>query len=66
VANETENQGQAPAEVTFMMLRERLIELARDGRRESIRVLLGRYGVGKLSELPKEKYGEVYMEVGKW
>lgn len=66
VAKKTESQGQALVEVTFTMLWERLIELARDGRQECIRALLGRYGVRKLTELPKEKYNEVFMEVEKW
>lgn len=65
-AKETENQGQAKNEVTFEMLRDRLIELARDGKRGMVRALLNRHGVRLLTELPGEKYGEVFMEVIKW
>lgn len=63
---DTNKQVQATSEVTFEMLRDRLIELARDGKREMIRVLLDKHGVRLLTELPREKYGEVYMEVEKW
>lgn len=62
----TENQLQTPQEVTFERLRDKLIELSRDGKRENIRALLDRYKVKLLTELPKEKYREVYMEVEKW
>lgn len=65
-AKETENQGQVTNEVTFEMLRDRLIELARDGKREMVRALLNRHGVRLLTELPGEKYDEVFMEVIKW
>lgn len=65
-AKKTEKQVQATHDVTFEMLRDRLIELARDGKRENIRALLDRYGVRLLTELPREKYGEVYVEVEKW
>jgi hypothetical protein len=62
---ELEKLRQAMGEVTFDMLRTRCIELARKGKREHVIALLDRYGVKLLTELPKEKYSEVYMEVKK-
>jgi hypothetical protein len=42
------------------------MELSRCGMGPPIRVMLNYYGVKKLSELPKEKYEELYREVSKW
>lgn len=52
--------------VTFEQLQSKLIALSRSGRQESIKAMLNYYGVKKLSELPKEKYEEMYEEVCKW
>lgn len=37
--------------------------LAESGKREDIRSLLGRYGVAALTQLPKEQYGAVAMDL---
>lgn len=52
--------------ISFSILWQRCLELARQGRQEELRAMLQRHGVEKLTELPKEKYEEVLMEVEKW
>lgn len=61
-----EGQPQNQSQVTFNQLQSKLIELSRCGMQLSIRAMLNYYGVKKLSELPKEKYEELYREVCTW
>jgi hypothetical protein len=61
-----EGQPQNQSPITFTQLQSKLIELSRCGMQPSIRAMLNYYGVKKLSELPKEKYEELYREVSKW
>jgi hypothetical protein len=49
--------------VTLEELRERLIQLSRDGKYERVRTLVSKYGANKLSDIKKEKYAEMLREV---
>lgn len=65
-AADTKNCDQASDDVSFKMLWQRCLELARQGRQEDLRAMLRRHGVERLTELPEEKYVEVLREVEKW
>lgn len=61
-----EGQPQNQSPITFTQLQTKLIDLSRCGMQSSIRAVLNYYGVKKLSELPKEKYEDLYREVCTW
>lgn len=62
----TETQTNPQPIISFSILWQRCLELARQGRQEELRAMLQRHGVGKFTELPKDKYREVLTEVEKW
>lgn len=59
-------QNQEQGFISFEKLQSKLIELSRSGRQEQIKAMLNRYGVKRLTQLPRERYEEVLMEVEKW
>lgn len=63
---ENKSDSQALADVSFPMIWQRCLELARQGRQEDLRGMLRRYGVERLTELPREKYEEVLKELERW
>lgn len=46
-------------------IREKIAQLAKDGRGAQIRELLNKFGSRNLTEIPEEKYGELLREVEK-
>lgn len=64
--SQVEGQPQNQSPITLTQLQSKLIDLSRCGMQSSIRAILNYYGIKKLSELPKEKYEELYREVCTW
>lgn len=57
-----EPQAPAPEPITFVQLRSRLAEISRDGHTNEVKVLIAKYGPGKLSDVPEDKYAELLTE----
>jgi uncharacterized protein with von Willebrand factor type A (vWA) domain len=66
VTMDENDHGQALAEISFQKLWQRCLELARQGRHEDLRAMLMGHGVKRLTELPEEKYEEVFKELERW
>lgn len=53
----------ATTEISTETLRQKTAEIIQSGKRAEVAKLLTKYGVGKLTELPKDQYGDFYKEV---
>jgi hypothetical protein len=51
--------------VTLEAVRAKLAEISKAGKYEQVKALIEKYGVSKLTEVPKEKYSELLKEAGK-
>ncbi|MBZ9634659.1 rRNA biogenesis protein rrp5 [Clostridium sp. FP1] len=49
-------------EVTLQEVRGTLARLSKNGKQEQVKALIKRFGATKLTEIPKEKYGELLSE----
>ncbi|MBW9158804.1 rRNA biogenesis protein rrp5 [Clostridium tagluense] len=49
-------------EVTLQEVRGTLARLSKNGKQEEVKALIKRFGATKLTEIPKEKYGELLSE----
>jgi hypothetical protein len=47
-------------------IRGKLAALVQSGRQNEVKVLLEQFGVGKLSDLPSEKYADLLSAIGKF
>jgi hypothetical protein len=59
-------QGNDEVKITLDELREVLIAFSRDGKQEQVKDLITRYGGKKLTDIPEEKYMDMFKEVEKW
>ncbi|MCB2312104.1 rRNA biogenesis protein rrp5 [Clostridium tagluense] len=49
-------------EITLQEVRGTLARLSKNGNQEEVKALIKRFGATKLTEIPKEKYGELLSE----
>ncbi|GCD11641.1 rRNA biogenesis protein rrp5 [Clostridium tagluense] len=49
-------------EITLQEVRGTLARLSKNGKQEQVKALIKRFGATKLTEIPKEKYGELLSE----
>lgn len=59
-------QANDEVKITLDELRAVLIQLSREGKQEQVKDLITRFGGKKLTDIPKEKYMDMYREVEKW
>ena len=46
-------------EITLQEIRDMLTRLSKNGKKEEVKALIKRFGATKITEIPKEKYGEL-------
>ena len=64
-ANEkVETLKQEVKEITLQEVRNTLTRLSKNGKQTEVKALIKKFGATKLTEIPKEKYGELLSETG--
>ena len=63
--SEKDEPAAAPEPVTFVQLRSRLAEISRDGHTNEVKLLITKSGSNKLSDVPENKYAELFAEAEK-
>lgn len=49
-------------EITLQEVRGTLVRISKNGKQEQVKALIKKFGATKLTEIPKEKYGELLSE----
>ena len=59
-----EKAKQEVKEITLQEIRDMLTRLSKNGKKEEVKALIKKFGATKITEIPKEKYGELLSEIG--
>jgi len=59
-----ETSKQEVKEITLEEVRSTLTRLSKNGKQAEVKALVKKFGATKLTEIPKEKYGELLGEIG--